>query len=434
MCLYELRFLKLQKVFIGIPTRKVLMTLNHETHTNSDPIFDENNRGFCAVLNEKGARSSYSTKIDDFTSLIDHASIAWIDYIVEDFEKDAIESAVKVGFTEQLIKRLLLDIRGNYEDFDTEMGVVLPSIHAEGFDINVEPLLILLRDNLLLTIHTRKRSRFYQMRRYAGTYFKKLPQGMKTNDLITLLLVRIIDENNSWNFKQLQEMDERSDDLTVDLKDNNTVQPHVGDQISQMKHALMKYLSALWGTVDALSSLRYGDADLISDTPLVLERVASLQNEVHQQLSLAEHLSDVLASGLESLKSIYNNQLQDRNNQLQDVNNTLQSRNNLLQEKNNQLQDFNNTLSEKNNQLTATNNRITLLGAFLAILGAGFVVPNTIATVFSQTNIFMFSPKDMPWYLVLIVTSTVITLALVYWWVKRIGLLPNISNDEKPIK
>jgi magnesium transporter len=412
--------------------------LTQETHIKTDPVLDENNRAFCAILTGKGARSSYSAKIDDFTPLIDHASIAWIDYIIEDFEKEATESAGKVGFSDQLIKRLLQDIRGNYEDFDTELGLLLPAIHVEGFDINMEPLLILLRSNLLLTIHTRKRSRFYQMRRYAEAYLKKLPKKMKTTDMLTLLLIRIIDENNSWNFKQLQEMDERSDDLTMDLKENNIVQPHVGDQVYQMKHALLKYLSALWGTADTLSSLRYGDADLISDAPLILDRIASLQNEVHQQLSLAEHLSDVLASGLESLKSIYNNQLQDRNNQLQDLNNNLQTRNNLLQEKNNQLQDLNNTLSEKNNtlseknnQLTATNNRITLLGAFLAILGAGFVVPNTIATVFSQTNIFTFSPRDMPWYIALILTSTVITLVIVYWWVKRIGLLPNISDEEK---
>ena len=408
--------------------------MTQEALLPSDRVFDENNRGFCAILNKKGAQSSFSPKIDDFKPLIDHAAIAWIDYILEDFEKEAVEYAAKVGFSEQLIKRLLLDIRGNYEDFDTELGVLLPAIHIDGYDANMEPLLILLRDNLLLTIHTRKRSRFYQMRRYAEAYLKKLPKKMKTNDLLTLLLIRIIDENNSWNFKQLQEMDERSDDLTMDLKDNNIVQPHVGDQVYQMKHSLLKYLSALWGTADTLSSLRYGDADLISDNPAILDRIASLQNEVHQQLSLTEHLSDVLASGLESLKSIYNNQLQDRNNQLQDLNNTLQARNNLLQEKNNQLQDLNNTLSEKNNRLTATNNRITLLGAFLAILGAGFIVPNTIATVVSQTNIFTFGPRDMPWYLALILTSTVITLALVYWWVKRIGLLPNISDDDKTIK
>ena len=42
-----------------------------------------------------------------------------------------------------------------------------------------------------------------------------------------------------------------------------------------MKHALLKYLSALWGTGDISSSLRYGDADLISDTPLILDRIAT---------------------------------------------------------------------------------------------------------------------------------------------------------------
>jgi len=310
-----------------------------------------------------------------------------------------------------------MDVRGSYEDFDTEMGLLLPAIHADGLNVNVEPLLLLLRSNILLTIHSRKRHRFYQMRRYAESYFKKLPKEMKQEDLLTLLMVRIIDENNSWNFKQLQEMDERSDDLTMDLKEESVIRAKVGDQIYQQKHALLSYLSALWGTADTLSSLRYGDADLISDAPLVLEKIVMLQNEVHQQLSLAEHLSEVLASGLECLQSIYNNQLQDRNNQ--------------LQYRNNQLQDRNNTLSERNNALTATNNRITLLGAFLAILAAGFVVPNTIATVFSQTNIFMFSPTDMNWYVALILASTVVTTVLVYLFVKRIGLLPNINDAEK---
>lgn len=412
--------------------------MNHETRIISDSNLDESNRGFYAVLTKKGTQSSYSTNIDDFTSLVDDALIAWIDYIIDDFEKEAAESAKKVGFSEQLVKKLLMDIRGSYEDFDSEMGLLLPAIHAQGFDVNVEPLLLLLRDNILLTIHTRKRPRFYQMRRYAESYFKRFPENMKQNDLLTLLTVRIIDENNSWNFKQLQEMDERSDDLTMNLKDENIIRAQVGDQIYQQKHALLSYLSALWGTADTLSSLRYGDADLISDSPQILDKIASLQNEVHQQLSLAEHLSEVLASGLECLQSIYNNQLQDRNNQLQDrnnqlqdFNNALQSRNNELQERNNQLQDLNNQLSERNNELTATNNRITLLGAFLAILAAGFVVPNTIATVFSQTNIFLFSPKDMNWYIALILASTVVTTLMVYWWVRRIGLLPKILDDEK---
>jgi magnesium transporter len=416
----------------------LMKALNLVTQIKSDPILDENNRAFCAVLTEKGTKSLYSNKIDGFTSITEQATIAWIDYIIDDFESEGAICANKVCFSEHLVKRLLMDYRGSYEDFDIEMGLLIPAIHADGLDVNVEPLILLLKDNLLLTIHTRKRHRFYQMRRYAESYFKKLPKNMKSEDLLTLLMVRIIDENNSWNFKQLQEMDERSDDLTMDLKNENVIRAKVGDQIYQQKHALLTYLSALWGTADTLSSLRYGDADLISDSPQVLDKVALLQNEVHQQLSLAEHLSEVLASGLECLQSIYNNQLQDRNNQLQDrnnqlqdFNNNLQSRNNELQERNNQLQDFNNTLSERNNELTATNNKITLLGAFLAIIGAGFFVPNTIATVLSQTNIFLFSPNDTTWYISLILASTIITTGIVYWWVKRVGLLPNISDDDK---
>jgi magnesium transporter len=417
--------------------------MGQEAPASSDPIFDENSRGYCAALKPRGTVSIFSSNIDDLLKQLSHAQIAWIDFIVDDIEKGAVEYAGKAGFSEQLVNRLLVNVSGNYEDHDTELGLLLPAIHVEGYDVNLEPLLILMRDNLIMTIHTPKRSRFYQMRRYGENYLRKLPKKIKGVDMVSLILIRIIDENNSWNFKQLQEMNERTEDLTMDLKDPNAVAPHVSDQVYQMKKGLLHYFSALWGTTDTLSSLRYGDADLISDMPLMQERIVSLQSEVHQQINLAEHLSDVLASSLESLKSIYNNQLQDRNNSLADLNNSMQERNNLLQEKNNQmqeknnqLQDLNNSLSERNNQLsvrnnqlTAQNNRLTMLGAFLAILGAGFLVPNTIATVFSQTNIFNFSPADMTWYLLLIVVSTGVTLVLVYAWVKRIGLLPNISDE-----
>jgi len=139
----------------------------------------------------------------------------------------------------------------------------------------------------------------------------------------------------------------------------------------------------------------------VSDDVQMLDKISLLIREVRDHLSLAEHLSDVLASGLECLQSIHNNQLQERNNLLQDrnnvlqgknnkladLNNKLQERNNLLQEKNNKMQEYSNRLTLLNNRLTVLNNRITLLAGFLAILSAGFIVPNTIATVMSQTNI-----------------------------------------------
>jgi len=182
----------------------------------------------------------------------------------------------------------------------------------------------------------------------------------------------------------------------------------------------------------------------VSDDVQVLDRISILIREVRDQLSLAEHLSEVLASGLECLQSIHNNQLQDRNNLLQDrnnvlqeknnmladLNNKLQEKNNLLQEKNNRLQEYSNRLTLLNNRLTVLNNRITLLAGFLAILSAGFIVPNTIATVMSQTNIFLFSPADMGWYLALILGSTIVTTVLVWLWVKRKGLLPKTAEEN----
>lgn len=441
----------LEKDYIDYRLAKYEIHMGQETPTSSDAILDENTRGYCAILKPRGTASMFSSKIDDLLTQLDHAQIAWIDFIVDDFEKDVVEYTNKAGFSQQLVNKLLVNVNGSYEDHDAELGLLLPAIHVEGYDVNIEPLLILMRDNLIMTMHTHKRSRFFQMRRYGETYLRKLPKKIDTVDMVSLILVRIIDENNSWSFKQLQEMNERTEDLTMDLKDPNFVDAHVGDQVFELKKGLLRYLSALWGLSDTLSSLRYGDADLISDSPEIAQRIIFLQNEVHQQLTLSEHLSGVLASSLESLKSIYNNQLQDRNNALQDLNNKMQERNNLLQEKNNQLQDTNNALSVKNNQLsernnelaeltiimtkrnnqlTSQNNRLTMLGAFLAILGAGFIVPNTIATVMSQTNIFTFGPGDMSWYLALIFGSTIATLYAVYWWVKKIGLLPSIEDAE----
>jgi membrane protein implicated in regulation of membrane protease activity len=69
----------------------------------------------------------------------------------------------------------------------------------------------------------------------------------------------------------------------------------------------------------------------------------------------------------------------------------------------------------------------------LAIIGAGFVVPNTIATMLSQTNIFLFSPADMGWYVTLIVASTIVAILVAWLWVKRMGLLPKKQEGESLI-
>ena len=163
--------------------------------------------------------------------------------------------------------------------------------------------------------------------------------------------------------------------------DPKTPRTLLGPQIYNMKHGLIIYLDALWESINVIRDLRFGDADLISDDSKVLEKMAALAEDVNRQINLAEHLSDVLASGLEVLQSIYNNQLQ------------------------------------------VLNNRLALIVAYLTVIGTALLVPNTLATVLGNSA-FAMSVKDIPWYIILLIVSTIVATMFTFWWIKRAGLLP----------
>jgi hypothetical protein len=59
------------------------------------------------------------------------------------------------------------------------------------------------------------------LHRYAEAFLRRLPQNLKQADWLTLMLIRIIDENNGRNFEQLEEIDKGSEGLTKDLKDES---------------------------------------------------------------------------------------------------------------------------------------------------------------------------------------------------------------------
>lgn len=339
------------------------------------------NTAFCVVIGPNGAQRMESQSCRDFLDMVKGAHLAWIDYVVDDVEIDLLETATRLGFTELLVRNLQKNPRSGYEDFDNELGIMIPAIFMQGFDVKLEPLYILIRGNSIVTLHTREVKRFFRMRRYAETLMRKIPEGLPLTDKITHLLIRIIDENNSRNFDYLVEIEEHGDELSRELSDPETPRSVIGPKIYEMKHALIVYLGGLWGTVDTLSSLRYGDAELLTDDDKILDRINALIGEVQAQIGLAEHLSEVLASGLEVLQSIYNNQLQ------------------------------------------ILNNRLAMLVAYLTIIGTALLVPNTIATVFSNP-MFTFTEEHVPLYLGTIVLSTILATLGAYWAVKRMGWLP----------
>ncbi|MBM3291408.1 hypothetical protein FJY84_01885 [Candidatus Bathyarchaeota archaeon] len=433
------------------------------SNTQSNYLKNKQNTSYCAYISKNVTGSIFSANIHEFVPIVENSEISWVDCFADDFDGSALTVALMFGFSDSLVTELLSNKIGGYEDFGTEMGLLLPKFRVHDLELSLNPLLILIKDKLILSIHNHETRRFNNLRRYAESYLSRLTKNYQKEEWLSLTLLRIIDENNTKNFERLQDIEEGSDDLTCDLKGDTVDSKHITDQIYQMKQTMLKYDSGLWATIDVLAELRSGDAELVTDSPQILEKIGYSIDDINRQLGLAEHLTEVLASSMECIQSINNNLLQEKNNLLQDKNNKLQGMNNLLQkrnnelqeysnqlqeynnklqEKNNQLQEVNNTISEKNNSiseynnliseknnvLTAANNRLTKLAAFLAIIATGFVVPNTIATVLSQTNIFSFNTNDAPFYILLILGTTIGGTILTYLWSKRTGLLVTADN------
>jgi magnesium transporter len=340
-------------------------------------------RWFYVLQTQSGAITKGET--DSPAGLVEQlneATIAWVDYIVNDFDTEAVSGANQVGFSNDLVSVFVGDSRETYEDMDTEMGLKVPTIQVRNLEVIAYPLLLLLKKNLIMTIHPLSVDRrFQRLRRYSETFMRKIPTELGQLDRMTLLFMRIIDHNNDRNFEHLRQIEDRGGQLHEMMADSDTPRSKLGPQIYQMKHALITYLDGLWNTVDVLHAVRYGDAELITDDPKLLERLGILVEDVNRQIGLAEHMSEVLASGLEVLQSIYNNQLQE------------------------------------------LNNRLALLMTYLTILGTAVLVPNTIATMMGNA-VFNIGPQDMWWYLILMIGSTVLATWLVYWWIRRRGLLP----------
>jgi len=237
---------------------------------------------FCAALSSPGVISKKETESSsELQEVCSDSPLCWIDYWTEDFEKDAISAATQFGFSEALVFSLVGDPPITYQDFDTEMGVRLPSVQVIHFDVTSSPLLILLKKGVVLTIHPLSMDRrFARLRRYSDTVLKKIPQDAPVEDKMTLLLMRIIDENNDRNFEDLRSIEERGDKLSENLVDPKTPREKLGVEIYQMKHALITYLDSLWETVDVLHALRYGDAELVTNDSRLLTRMAMLADSV----------------------------------------------------------------------------------------------------------------------------------------------------------
>ena len=237
--------------------------------------------------------------------------------------------------------------------------------------------------------------RFIRLRRYSEAIIRRASLEGKPEDKLTVLLSRIIDANNDSNFRHLRVIEEFGDELNRDLMDQQTDKSQLGPKIYEMKHALIIYMNALWESVDVLQAIRYGDAELLTDDQRLVNLFSVMVDQVKSQIGLSEHMSEVLASGIEATQAIYNNQLTIANNQL--------------------------TIS--NNQLTILNNRLAKLAAYLAIVGTALLIPNTIATILGN-GVWVYGPEHLWLYLTIMIGATIFVSLVMWYWINKKGLLP----------
>ncbi len=343
---------------------------------------------FYVSLSKDGVTTKQES--DNISEIVGHLredALEWMDFTVENINEDSFVIATSLKFSLQLVASVVADRYSSYEDLDTELGLMLPAVRVDQFDVKVQPLLIFIRKNLILTIHPKGVVRLQKIYRYADIFMKKIRQDLPWNDKLTILLTRIIDENNQKNFNGLRMIEEEGDELGKYMVDISLPRVEIGNDIYKMKHALITYLNTLWASWDVINSLRYGDAETITDNQKLLQRIGILGDDINRQIALSEHMSEVLASGLEVLQSVYNNQLQ------------------------------------------ILNNRLALMVGYLTIIGTALLVPNTIATI-AGNQMFPFTTMDIPAYLTLLIGSTVIATIVSWWTVKKYGLLPKRPDEN----
>jgi magnesium transporter len=345
-------------------------------------------RWFCVSLDPSGATHKEDAESPaPLLDIINSSVVSWVDYITDDPLKDLPIIAAQMGFSEQFISSISADTPLKYQDFDTEMWMRMPSIQIRGVDVKTYPLFFLIRDKIVFTIHVSLvDKRFIRLRRYSDTILKKIPVDGKTEDALTALMIRIIDANDDSNFRHLRVIEEAGDDLNQALMQTSYDRTSIPPKIYDLKHALITYMNGLWDSVDVLHTLRYGDAELITNDDRMLEIISVMADEVRSQIGLAEHMSEVLASGLEVMQTIYNNQLQ------------------------------------------TINNRFALVMTYLTIVGTAVLVPNTLATLMGSTA-FNLQREDLWWYILLLVAATVIATLGVWWWLRRRGWLPKDKEN-----
>jgi magnesium transporter len=326
----------------------------------------------------------YDLVMSKAVEIVASAALTWVDHTAADM-RDAIEVAIFFGFSRNLMDSLRTDKLSEYVDMETELGFRIPSVKVDRPEPEIEPTYVLVRDNLILTIHGVEASHLMHFSRYADNYLRKISSATTISERRTLFLIRLLDENCNDHFDQIRFIEDHADAVSYDLTSMSVDIRDVGKRIFQVKHTTIIYLNTLWHLLDVINTLRFGDAELIDDNQKILSKLSIMGEDVSRQIELAEKMSEVLVSGMDVLQALHNN------------------------------------------QLLIINNRMIMVFTWMTVLGTALLVPNTLATIFGYVIGLDFTL--MIWSVLVIIMATTTMSILVYWWTKSWTVVPR-SPDE----
>ena len=318
----------------------------------------------------------FSNDIKEFLDISKQSAVTWVNYPVDDVRKDSAEVATAFGFKATMVERLF---RGRYSAFiddDTEIGMMVPAVLVEGSTVKPHIVLIFIRDGLMLSIHDRHVTRFARFIRYAEIFIKKIPFGWSKIDQLTMILLRLIDENNRRNFLSIKLMTNEVDNLQRAFANEHLGITKIAAKIQRIRHILVQLLSVLWENYDIMRTLQQGDTMLLSTRPEMLDKFNKIMTENSTYIQLGENLANIIGSGAEAMQDYY------------------------------QI------------RLVRLNNVLSFASTWLGILGTIFLVPNTLATVMSAAS-FNLKPSDAWWYTILLIVSTVVSSFITYIIIRK---------------
>ncbi|HMB44327.1 MAG TPA: CorA family divalent cation transporter, partial [Candidatus Methanoperedens sp.] len=204
----------------------------------------DSKQAFCVALPVSGGRplKLIGDNPHDFISFLKDSSVAWLNFPVKDIKKEAEIIAMSLGFSSSLVPTLLSSYLSAYEDRDTEMGLMLPAVNVKKFDVLISPILMLIRKDLIVTIHEENVTRLVRLSRYADAFMRKIKPNLMLEDKLTIILTRLIDENINRNFDHLRQIEAQGDELSKILMDPLMPRGMIAPEIHNMKHALISYM------------------------------------------------------------------------------------------------------------------------------------------------------------------------------------------------